>query len=90
MATIVGEMAEIFKSSPYIHVGCDETSKPPSLPGYASFATEHNISDGQDLFAYYVKTMADAVKQTGKQVSNPHLILMILTSSSPRPHLIHP
>jgi N-acetyl-beta-hexosaminidase len=38
MATIVEEMADVFKSSPYIHVGCDETSTPPSLPGYKPFA----------------------------------------------------
>jgi hexosaminidase len=66
MATIVSEMASIFQSSPYIHVGCDETGTPPSLPGYPAFAKEHNISGGGDLFAYYVKTMADAVKKTGK------------------------
>lgn len=51
MATIVQEMADIFQSSPYIHVGCDETSTPPSLPGYPEFAAKHNISDGEDLFA---------------------------------------
>lgn len=55
------------QSSPYIHVGCDETGTPPTLPGYGAFASKHNISDGSDLFAYYVKTMADAVKKTGKQ-----------------------
>ena len=67
MATIVGEMAAIFKSSPYIHIGCDETGTPPSLPGYPTFAAEHNISGGSDLFAYYVKTMADAVKKVDKK-----------------------
>jgi hypothetical protein len=67
MQTIVQEMADIFSSSPYIHVGCDETSTPPSLPGYKQFATEHNISGGEDLFAYYVKTMVEAVKKTGKK-----------------------
>eukprot|EP01047_Picozoa_sp_COSAG01_P026435 COSAG01_NODE_1704_length_9434_cov_159.120193_2_plen_683_part_00 len=67
MATIVQEMSSIFKSSPYIHVGCDETSTPPTLPGYKDFAPKHNISGGSDLFAYYVKTMADAVKSNGKQ-----------------------
>jgi hypothetical protein len=67
MASIVQEMADIFKSSPYIHVGCDETSTPPSLPGYQQFANDHNISGGEDLFAYYVKTMVEAVKKTGKK-----------------------
>ena len=31
------------------------------------FVGRHNITDGSDLFAYYVKAMADAVKKTGKQ-----------------------
>ena len=34
------EMAGIFASSPYIHVGCDETSTPPTLPGYPAFAQQ--------------------------------------------------
>ena len=38
MTTIIKEMANVFASSPYIHVGCDETGTPTSLPGYAQFA----------------------------------------------------
>ena len=66
MKTIVGEMAEIFASSPFIHVGCDETGTPTSLPGYDGFAAKHNISGAADLFAFYVKFMADSVRATGK------------------------
>ena len=38
MTTIIREMASVFASSPYIHVGCDETGTPTSLPGYSKFA----------------------------------------------------
>ena len=34
---------------------------------YQQFANDHNISGGEDLFAYYVKTMVEAVKTTGKK-----------------------
>eukprot|EP00300_Choanocystis_sp_HF-7_P010523 c16991_g1_i2.p1 GENE.c16991_g1_i2~~c16991_g1_i2.p1 ORF type:complete len:664 (+),score=111.49 c16991_g1_i2:37-2028(+) len=67
MATLVKEYAEIFKSSPYIHVGCDETSTPPDLPGYDDFVKAHNITSPEDLFNYYVKRMADTVTAVGKQ-----------------------
>lgn len=67
MTRIVGEMADIFSTSPYIHVGCDETSTPESMPGYAAFAKEHGIKSGSDLFAYYVKYMVDAVSAAGKK-----------------------
>lgn len=67
MNTILNETAAIFKSSPYFHIGCDETGTPTSLPGYAKFATEHGINGSADLFAYYVKTMADSVTALGKK-----------------------
>eukprot|EP00040_Diaphanoeca_grandis_P023778 m.129835 g.129835 ORF g.129835 m.129835 type:complete len:646 (-) comp29435_c0_seq1:68-2005(-) len=67
MTSLIVELAGIFQSSPYIHVGCDETGTPSSLPGFGPFAKKHNITDGADLFAYYVKYMADAVRSVGKQ-----------------------
>jgi len=67
MATLAKEMAAIFTTAPYIHVGCDETATPESLPGYAVFAKEHGIANGTDLFAYYVKAMVDAVHAVGRQ-----------------------
>jgi N-acetyl-beta-hexosaminidase len=67
MTSLVKEMADVFHTSPFMHVGCDETSTPETLPGYDDFAQKHGIKDGGDLFAYYVKFMADAVNATGKK-----------------------
>ena len=64
---ILEEAAQIFESSPYMHIGCDETSTPASLPGYAAFTKKNNISDPSDLFAYYVKRLADKVSSLDKQ-----------------------
>jgi hypothetical protein len=55
MTSLVHEIAAVFTTSPYMHVGCDETGTPTSLPGYQPFAAKHNISGASDLFAYYVK-----------------------------------
>lgn len=63
---LIAEIADIFDSSPYIHIGCDETSTPSSLPGYKQFTEEHGIKSEEDLFAYYVKTLADMVKKRNK------------------------
>lgn len=67
MKTLLEEIVAVFSTSPYVHIGCDETGTPTSLPGYPAFAKEHNITGASDLFAYYVKTMADYVKALGKQ-----------------------
>lgn len=67
MKTLVQEMAAIFTTAPFLHVGCDETATPASLPGFEAFAKAHGIKDASDLFAYYVKFMAEAVKATGKK-----------------------
>ena len=63
---ILAEAADIFHPTPFIHVGCDETSTPTSLPGYADFAKRHGISGADDLFAYWVKRQADAVRALNK------------------------
>eukprot|EP00052_Salpingoeca_macrocollata_P033271 m.327371 g.327371 ORF g.327371 m.327371 type:complete len:647 (-) comp49279_c0_seq1:20-1960(-) len=67
MDTLVSEISAVFHTSPYFHIGCDETSTPASLPGYALFAKEHNITSPNDLFAYYVKAMVDSVTKHGKK-----------------------
>jgi len=69
MQTLLKEIAQVFYSSPYIHIGCDEldVSELQNIPGYAAFIAQHNISGPADLFAYYVKTMSDFVTAIGRQ-----------------------
>lgn len=66
--TIVGEVCEVFKSSPYFHIGCDETNwraieKAPEVRAYLA---EKKIGHG-DLFKEHVLKMNEIVKKYGKQ-----------------------
>ena len=68
MRALVKEYAEIFSSSPYLHVGCDEvnTGEFEDIPGYQEFVKRHDLSGPDDLFAYYVSTMVGFVQEVGK------------------------
>lgn len=69
MDTIIGEVAEVFKSSPYIHIGCDEVwvQRAELAKEYGDFIKEHGLKNSYDLFAYYCARMVDIVKQHGKK-----------------------
>ncbi|MCY2931492.1 MAG: family 20 glycosylhydrolase [Planctomycetota bacterium] len=69
--TIVGEMCDVFKSSPYFHIGGDEV-EPAWYLGNAhvkAYMKEHNIgaADKPMLFLPYAQEMAKIVKKHGKK-----------------------
>ena len=49
--TIIGEMCDVFRSSPYFHIGSDEvTSGRLSLnAGYRAFMTRHRLKNDGEL-----------------------------------------
>ncbi|MCY2930964.1 MAG: family 20 glycosylhydrolase [Planctomycetota bacterium] len=61
---MVKELCEVFASSPYIHIGCDEARVHTDNQ---QFMKEHNLKDDGDLFAYHVKKMNEIVKKYGKR-----------------------
>jgi len=67
--TIIGEAAEIFASSPYIHIGCDECNLEPLSRDANSkaFRDANGIKDGTDLFAWHLAKMNEIVKKHGKR-----------------------
>ncbi len=69
--TLVGEMCEVFKSSPYFHIGGDEV-EPVWYMGRADvkeYMKKHNYgeADKQMLFLPYAQEMAKIVKKYGKK-----------------------
>ena len=66
--TLVGEMCDVFKSSPYFHIGGDEVEE-----GYAGgaeaqkYMKEHNITDKHAIWLVYAQNMAKIVKKYGKK-----------------------
>jgi hexosaminidase len=67
--TIIGEMCDVFRSSPYFHIGSDEvTSGRLSLhPGYKSFMAKHNLKDDHQLADHFVASVCELVKKHGKK-----------------------
>ena len=69
--TLVGEMSEVFKSSPYFHIGCDEAGLPPEdLPEVKAWVAKHNLPKpyGAAVFGKHVQLMDEIVKKHGKRM----------------------
>ncbi len=67
--TLVGEVAEVFRSSPYIHIGCDEASvaEVEGLPEVKAFCAAHKLKGAGDVFNAFVNRMHGIVKKHGKR-----------------------
>ncbi len=70
---LLGEVAEIFHTSPYIHIGADEVAPGSlkSLVEYGPYTKTHNLpraqaGDTHELYAHFVVRMNDIVKGHGK------------------------
>ena len=67
---LVREMSEVFKSSPYFHIGCDEVGglgQIAGLPGNAEFLKKNKLDEPHDMYVHYINTMNKFVKQNGKR-----------------------
>ncbi|OWW26167.1 hypothetical protein B4Q04_00340 [Zobellia sp. OII3] len=72
--TIIKEVAEVFYTSPYIHVGGDEVylENLKKIPEYKAYTLEHNLQeaangDANELFCHFINRMNGMVKATGKK-----------------------
>lgn len=64
LEVMIGEIAAVFRSSPYIHIGCDEARVHTDD---RSFLERHGLKDDSDLFAWHVARMNAIVKKHGKR-----------------------
>jgi hexosaminidase len=67
--TLIGEMCDVFRSSPYFHIGSDEvTSGRLSLhPGYKAFLAKHGLKDDHELADHFIASVCAMVKKHGKK-----------------------
>jgi hexosaminidase len=67
--TIIGEMCDVFQSSPYFHIGSDEvTSGRLSLQsGYRAFMEKHGLKNDGELAGHFVREVCAMVKKHGKK-----------------------
>jgi hexosaminidase len=67
--TIIGEMCDVFQSSPYFHIGSDEvTSGRLSLHGgYKAFMAKHGLKNDGELADHFVREVCAIVKKHGRK-----------------------
>jgi hexosaminidase len=65
---IIGEMCDVFKSSPYFHIGFDEVaSLDVTTPQARTFMKEHDLADAGDAMRYFVVKVDEMVKKRGRK-----------------------
>ena len=70
MKTLINEACEIFKSSPYVHVGNDEAAigyVQRDTEHYKNFLAERNLTDTHQLYVYFTTQLNEYVKANGKR-----------------------
>lgn len=69
MDTIIGEICDVFKSSPFFHFGSDEVSigKVSHYPGYKAFLAKHGLKGDGDLEIYFARKMVEMIQKHGKK-----------------------
>ncbi len=68
--TIVGEMCDVFASSPYFHIGCDEVSglgAVASTPEAIAFIRENKLENPNGLLKNFITQINLMVKKRGKK-----------------------
>lgn len=69
MDTLIAEVCDVFKSSPYFHFGSDEVSigKVSFFPGYKDFMARHGLKNDSELEAHFVHRMVEMIQKHGKK-----------------------
>jgi hexosaminidase len=67
--TIIGEICDVFRSSPYFHIGSDEVSmgRVALHSGYKTFLEKHHLKNDDELANYFIAQVNEIVKKHGKK-----------------------
>jgi hexosaminidase len=67
--TIIGEMCDVFRSSPFFHIGSDEVTsgRLPLHSGYRAFMTKHRLKNDSELADHFVREVCALVKKHGRK-----------------------
>jgi hexosaminidase len=68
--TLVGEVCDVFKSTPYYHVGGDEVDKSAwtKCKHCSDYRKRHGIGNDEDLYRHFLVRMDEIVKKHGKHM----------------------
>jgi hexosaminidase len=73
LGTLIGELCDTFRSSPYIHIGADETSAAGlrKYPEYLPYVRKHGLKEAEDgnageLFTHFIARIGQIIKSKGR------------------------
>ncbi len=66
---LLGDVSDVFRSSPYIHLGCDEASLGgmEKMPEVKAFIAKHKLTGPADVFNAFLNRMHGIVAKHGKR-----------------------
>lgn len=66
---IIGEMCDVFKSSPYFHIGSDEVSmgRVTLHSGFKAFMEKHHLKSDDELARHFIAQVNEIVKKHGRK-----------------------
>lgn len=66
---IIGEMCDVFRSSPYFHIGSDEVTfgRLALHRGYQAFLAKHGLKDDHQLAEHFVAAVCVLIQKHGKK-----------------------
>lgn len=69
METLIGEMCEVFRATPYFHVGADETERKvwKTCPYCRAKMAAEGLEDEEALYRYFIIRVNEIVRKFGKQ-----------------------
>lgn len=67
--TLVGEMCDVFRTSPYFHIGADEVDNSPwkNCKDTLAYMAANNIESPDELYRHFIVRMNEIVKKHGKK-----------------------
>jgi hexosaminidase len=67
--TILGEVCDVFKSTPYLHIGADEVNKSAwtQCKHCIEYRKQRGIENEEELYRHFINRMNDLVKKYGKR-----------------------
>ena len=67
MDGLIGELAEVFSTSPFIHIGADEVGSDfTSYPNWATSSVANNYANGGEAMVWYMSHLNATIKSYGK------------------------
>lgn len=66
---LIGEMVEVFHTSPFFHIGADEadSGRARNAPHYEPYMKKHGLANPHELYLHFLVRMDQIVKKHGKQ-----------------------